>query len=86
MTLTILPEGITMTPELLAMLMNNAGLSNGDQQSRTNMVSYNCGQIGYIANSCSNWTDLALVREAQSRLGLLLCNDYGRYGHRETIC
>ena len=64
--LTIAPVGTTVTPELLAVLMNNTGFSNGGQQALAGMIYYNCRQMGHRANTCGNPANPILVREAQA--------------------
>ena len=82
------PVGATMSPELVAMLLNNQRPRNteGNHSRIPDMICYRCGGIGHRAGTCTNTPRPQLVDELMARLDFKRCNDCGKYGHPDETC
>ena len=80
--------GATMSPELVAILLNNQKPKNmeGSNNRVPDMICYQCGGIGHRAGTCTNTPRPQVVNELMTRMGIKQCNDCGRYGYPEVTC
>ena len=78
--------GPTMiTPEIM-MAMIQATKAQPKAGDTSNMLCYNCGQVGHRSNDCRNPKNLELVTQVMTAQGRKPCNHCGKFGHPPHLC
>lgn len=78
--------GAKITPELLALLINNMQTPGVMTGGTANVICYQCRLAGHRANACTNQANPQLVEQIQLQVGRQPCRVCGKWGHQDPLC